>query len=146
MWRNTFDLMLGVEDPHDIQIALDGKLLKSVRVGSREDLGRMAENPGEFGIKLDEQLTVKIPVTAGTHVLTTYSVLRSNAELEELIKPFERANVDSPVDHRASPAFDRLSVEGPFKPTGVSETPSRKAIFICRPPRNPKKSPAPNRS
>ena len=24
LWRNTFDLMRGMEDPHDIEIAMDG--------------------------------------------------------------------------------------------------------------------------
>jgi hypothetical protein len=31
------------------------------------------------------------------------------------------------------PAMDRLEISGPFKATGVSETPSRRRIFVCRP-------------
>ena len=27
LWRNTFDLMRGMEDPHDIEIAMDGARL-----------------------------------------------------------------------------------------------------------------------
>ena len=27
LWRNTFDLMRGMEDPHDIEIAMDGERL-----------------------------------------------------------------------------------------------------------------------
>jgi mono/diheme cytochrome c family protein len=132
MWRNTFDLMLGVDSPHDIEVALDGAPLKTVRVGGREDFVKLAENPGEFGIKLDEQLTLRIPVTAGVHIVTAYTALRSHAELEDVIKPFERSNVDS-QQLVGTPAFDRVSIEGPFQQTGVGETASRKKIFTCRP-------------
>jgi hypothetical protein len=33
LWRNTFDLMRGMEDPHDIEIAMDGRRLTVVTVG-----------------------------------------------------------------------------------------------------------------
>ena len=46
LWRNTFDLMRGMEDPHEIEIAMDGARLTSVTVGGREDFSKMAENPG----------------------------------------------------------------------------------------------------
>ena len=46
LWRNTFDLMRGMEDPHDIEIAMDGARLTVVTAGGRDDFGRMAENPG----------------------------------------------------------------------------------------------------
>src|SRR5678809_221518 len=51
LWRNTFDLMRGMEDPHDVEIAMDGVRLTVVTAGGREDFGRMAENPGTFGAK-----------------------------------------------------------------------------------------------
>ena len=33
------------------------------------------------------------------------------------------------------PALGRIEIAGPYNPTGVSETPSRKRIFVCRPRR-----------
>ncbi len=62
MWRNTFDLMRGMEDPHEIEIAMDGKRLQAVTTGGREDFGRMAENPGAFGAEHPKQMTVRNPV------------------------------------------------------------------------------------
>lgn len=134
MWRNTFDLMRGVEDPHDIEIALDGERIKTVRVGGREDFVKMAENPGAFGAELDEKLTVRVPVTAGEHVVTAYTVLRSRAQFEDLIKPFARANVDG-LAITGDPAVDRMSIEGPFAPTSPGNTASRALIFTCKPAR-----------
>jgi hypothetical protein len=69
LWRNTFDLMRGMEDPHDIEIAMDGQRLTLVTAGGREAFTKMAENPGTFGTELDKRLTVKVPVKAGTHTL-----------------------------------------------------------------------------
>src|SRR6185295_16289601 len=94
MWRNTFDLMRGMEDPHDIEIAMDGKRLAVVTVGGREDFGTMAENPGTFGAELDRKLTVRLPVKAGTHTLWATTVLKSHAPRDDLIKPFIKTTID----------------------------------------------------
>ena len=55
LWRNTFDLMRGMEDPHDIEIAMDGNRLQLVHVGGKADFDTMAENPGAFGAELDRK-------------------------------------------------------------------------------------------
>ncbi len=132
LWRNTFDLMRGMEDPHEIEINLDGVRIGSVRVGGREDLIKMAANPGTFGAEIDQKLTVRIPVKAGPHTVSADTVLRSHAEKDDLVKPFLRTTVDG-LDITGDPSVDRLTIEGPFDATGVSDTPSRRRIFICRP-------------
>jgi mono/diheme cytochrome c family protein len=132
LWRNTFDLVRGMEDPHEIEIALDGVRVKAVTVGSRADFVRMGENPGTFGAELDQNLTVRLPVTAGTHSVTAYTVLRSHAQRDALVKPFLRTTIDG-LDVTGDPSVDRLSIEGPFEQTGPGETASRQRIFTCRP-------------
>jgi len=132
LWRNTFDLMRGMEDPHDIEIALDGVRLQMVTVGGKNDFNRMAENPGTFGADLDARLSVRIPVKAGVHTLTAATILKSHATRDDLIKPFMRTTIDG-LDIMGDPSVDRLSVEGPFIPTGSGDTPSRRKIFICKP-------------
>ena len=132
MWRNTFDLMRGMEDPHQIEIAMDGVRLQLVTVGGKEDFGRMAENPGTFGTELDARLTVRIPVKAGVHTLTAATVLKSQAARDDLIKPFLRTTIDG-LDIMGDPSVDRLIVEGPFGQAGSGDTPSRRKIFVCKP-------------
>jgi mono/diheme cytochrome c family protein len=132
LWRNTFDLMRGMEDPHDIEIAMDGVRLTLVTVGGTDDFRSMASNPGTFGADLDKRLTVRIPVKAGTHTITAATVLKSNAIRDDLIKPFIRTTVDG-LDIMGDPSVDRLTVEGPLNETGSGDTPSRRKIFICRP-------------
>ena len=132
LWRNTFDLMRGMEDPHDIEIAMDGVRLTVVTVGGRDDFGRMAENPGTFGADLDKRLTVRLPVKAGTHTIWATTVLRSHAPRDDLIKPFIRTTVDG-LDIMGDPSVDRITVEGPYAASGPGESASRKKILSCKP-------------
>ncbi|HEX5000727.1 MAG TPA: DUF1592 domain-containing protein [Terriglobia bacterium] len=132
LWRNTFDLMRGMEDPHQIEIALDGERLQLVTVGGRDDFNSMAANPGTFGADLDNRLTVRVPVTAGEHTIWATTVLKSHAPREDMIRPFLRTTVDG-LDIMGDPSVDRLTVEGPYGPTSTGDTPSRRKIFICQP-------------
>ena len=132
LWRNTFDLMRGMEDPHDVEIAMDGQRLTLVTAGGRDQFLKMAENPGTFGADLDRKLTVTMPVRAGTHTLWATTVLRSHAVRDDLIKPFLRTTVDG-LDIMGDPSVDRLTIEGPRAATGPGDTASRRRIFVCRP-------------
>jgi len=132
LWRNTFDLMRGMEDPHQIEISLDGARLTLVTVGGHEDFVSMAQNPGSFGATLDQRLTVRVPVKAGMHEVSATTLLRSHAIKDDLIKPFLRTSVDG-LDITGDPSVDRLTVEGPFNETGAGDTASRRRIFVCRP-------------
>ena len=131
LWRNTFDLMRGMEDPHDIEIAMDGARLTVVTAGGRDDFGRMAENPGTFGAELDRQLTVRLPVKAGTHTIWATTVLKSQAPRDDLIKPFMRTTIDG-LDIMGDPSVDRITIEGPYAATGPGDTASRRKILQCR--------------
>lgn len=132
LWRNTFDLMRGMEDQHQIEISVDGNQVRLVTAGGHDEFLRMTANPGTFGAELDKQLTVRLPLKAGPHVVSASTVLRSHAEKDDLIKPFLRTTVDG-LDIMGDPSVDRLTVEGPLNPTGSGQTPSRAKIFVCTP-------------
>jgi hypothetical protein len=132
LWRNTFDLMRGMEDAHQIEISVDGNQVRLVTAGGHDEFLRMTANPGTFGAELDKQLTVRIPLKAGPHVITASTLLRSHAEKDDLVKPFLRTTIDG-LDIMGDPSVDRLAVEGPLNPTGPGQTPSRAKIFICAP-------------
>jgi mono/diheme cytochrome c family protein len=132
LWRNTFDLMRGMEDAHQIEISVDGNQVRLVTAGGHDEFLRMTANPGTFGAELDKQLTVRIPLKAGPHVITASTLLRSHAEKDDLVKPFLRTTIDG-LDIMGDPSVDRLTVEGPLNPTGPGQTPSRAKIFVCAP-------------
>jgi uncharacterized protein DUF1592/uncharacterized protein DUF1588/uncharacterized protein DUF1587/uncharacterized protein DUF1585/uncharacterized protein DUF1595/cbb3-type cytochrome c oxidase subunit III len=132
LWRNTFDLMRGIEDQHQIEVSLDGARIGLITVGGKDDFVKMAENPGAFGTDVDQRLTVRLPVKAGAHAISATTVLRSHAQKDDLIKPFLRTTVDG-LDITGDPSIDRLTVEGPFHQTGPGDSASRRRIFVCRP-------------
>jgi hypothetical protein len=132
LWRNTFDLLRGMEDPHQIEISLDGARVRLVTVGGHDDFVRMAENPGAFGADLDQRLTIRMPVKAGSHAVSATTVLRSQAQKDDLIKPFLRTTIDG-LDITGDPSVDRLNIEGPFNQTSAGDTASRRRIFVCQP-------------
>jgi mono/diheme cytochrome c family protein len=132
LWRNTFDLMRGMEDQHQIEISLDGSRLALVAAGGRPDFVKMAENPGAFGASLDQRLTVRIKVKAGERTVSAATLLRSHALKDDLVKPFLRTTVDG-LDISGDPSVDRLTIEGPFQTTGPGDTNARRRILVCRP-------------
>jgi Protein of unknown function (DUF1592)/Protein of unknown function (DUF1588)/Protein of unknown function (DUF1587)/Protein of unknown function (DUF1585)/Protein of unknown function (DUF1595)/Cytochrome C oxidase, cbb3-type, subunit III len=132
LWRNTFDLMRGMEDAHQIEISVDGSQVRLVTAGGHDEFLRMTANPGVFGAELDKQLTVRVPLRAGPHVIAASTILRSHAEKDDLIKPFLRTTIDG-LDIMGDPSVDRLTVEGPLNPTGPGQTPARAKIFVCTP-------------
>ena len=136
LWRNTFDLMRGMEDPHQIEVSLDSARLQLVTAGGREDFVSMAQNPGSFGAALDQKLTVRVKVTAGEHAVAAATLLRSHASKDDLIKPFLRTTVDG-LDITGDPSVDRITIEGPFGGTGAGDTAARRRIFLCRPENRP---------
>ena len=81
----------------------------------------MAENPGTFGTDLDQRLTVKVPVKAGTHTIWATTVLKSHAVRDDMIKPFLRTTVDG-LDIMGDPSVDRITIEGPYAATGSGDT------------------------
>jgi len=132
LWRNTFDLMRGMEDPHEIEIAVDKERVRTITVGGRPDLIQMAANPGVFGADIDQRLSIRIPIKAGPHSVSATTVLRSHAEKDDLVKPFLRTTIDG-LDITGDPSVDRLLIDGPYEPGGVGNTPSRARVFVCRP-------------
>jgi cytochrome c551/c552 len=134
LWRNTFDFLRGMEDRHQVEMAIDGQRVALVAAGGREDFIAMAANPGSFDAAIDQKLTVRMALKAGVHEITASSLLRSHAERDDLIKPFLRTTVDG-LDITGDPSVDRISVEGPFHPAGAGDTASRKRILICAPTR-----------
>ena len=131
LWRNTSDLMRGMEDPHQ-KISLDCERVRLVTVGGHGDFVKMAGNPGEFGTDLDQRLAIRMPVKAGTRTISATTVLRSHAEKDNLIEAFIRTTVDG-EDITGDPSVDRLTVEGPFNRTGSGDTASRRKILIFQP-------------
>ena len=134
LWRVTADMIRGLEDQHQVEIAVDGRRVKLEKIGGPEDQHLSETNSGASCIDIDNRLTVRVPVKAGPRTVTAtfLTAIESEAQDDNILKPFIRSNYDV-LDYRGEPVVDRITIEGPLNASGPGETPSRKKVFVCRP-------------
>jgi hypothetical protein len=123
----------GHDRPHDFLILVDGQTVFSAEVGGKDDheLG-VTEGINPVRAEVDAKMTSPpIKITAGPHdVAFTWSE-RSETE-QNAWEPGLRASLEV---HNPSgmPRLEQGIIEGPYNPSGVSDTPTRDRVFVCRP-------------
>lgn len=122
--RNEHVEGLNAGQAHEVELSLDGERLAVWRVEYPP--------PGKDHSLVDQHLRKKVRVPAGPHELTVVFLQQTTPVLEIERKPLAtRFNMDR--HPRAQPAVYSLTVNGPYGEQKVSETPSRKRIFVCQP-------------
>jgi hypothetical protein len=126
----------GVMDPNKLLITIDGERVFEDHLGGEKDLEsvdvRQAQGVGEID---DRFKNIRRHVKAGPHKIGITFVQKTAAESNEILHGFvpvagmgQHVNGDSD-----GPRIQNVEVRGPIDPSGVSETPSRRRIFICMP-------------
>jgi len=147
--RQYQDYIKGMGWPQQLDVRLDGRLLKRFTVGG-DAKGRPAASsyagdgePGFAGddswekymqVGADAGLEVRAPVGAGSHVVGV-SFVRELWEPEGLPQPLQRGRVitDDNV-YMGYASVGAVQIGGPYKNSGPpKDTPSRRAIFVCEP-------------
>jgi len=82
--------------------------------------------------------TPPIFVKAGPQRVSAAFVVRTEAPVDDLLAPIEQSLADTQIGSgnsgvTALPHLREFAVTGPTHVTGVSDTPSRRRIFVCRP-------------
>jgi mono/diheme cytochrome c family protein len=147
--RQYQDYLKGMGWPQQLDVRLDGKLLKRFTVGGGGK-GRPAASSyagdGEPGFAGDPewetymQLTgdagieVKVPVQAGSRVVSV-SFVREMWEPEGLPQPLQRGRVIADDEVYMDYAnVGSVQIGGPYQTPGpAKDTASRRAIFVCLP-------------
>ncbi len=132
LWRATADVIKGLEEPHRVELSVDGEQIKVVTIGGKADMELSYTNSGKSAEEIDQRLTIVGHVKAGPHTVVATFLPESEAQRDDILQPFERANLDA-LDYRGLPVVDRFSINGPFNASGAGDTPSRRKIFTCRP-------------
>lgn len=85
----------------------------------------------------DELRSLPIAITAGPKRISAAFLQKFDGPLEDEVSPVEQSLVDVNVSNipglTSLPHLHDLIVDGPREVTGVSDTPSRRKIFVCRP-------------
>jgi cytochrome c5 len=122
----------GHETPHEFIITLDGEQVFSAPIGGKEDHDSSSKNITISREEVDKRMTSpRMKITAGPHDIGFTFVDRPTQE-QNVWQPLLRNSLEA---HNPSgiPRLRTLNIEGPYNVTGISETPSRQKIFICKP-------------
>jgi len=144
--------IIGLTEPHQLDVRVDGARIKLFTVGGEQpDNGGSAtatSGKKKFGYDYrsaddaDTHLEVRFPAKAGMR-LVGVNFLNDAWEREgaldsplaefRLLDKSSEGRSDSPGTKEDPPAVSQVSIGGPYNPKGLSETPSRRKIFVCRP-------------
>jgi cytochrome c551/c552 len=85
----------------------------------------------------DDIVTAPVKVTAGPKNVSASFIQKAEGPVEDVVMPFEQSlidfnNADLP-GITSLPHLRELRIVGPKNVTGISETPSRRKLFTCRP-------------
>jgi mono/diheme cytochrome c family protein len=143
--RNGYDYIVGSAEPHQVEIRIDGQRVGSFTIGGEDKgvpapLGFAGNLPGSTEWErhvttFDEKLQVRVPLKAGARVVGVSFVSRPTKPEGILQRPetvmSQSLTWDNPY---GNPAVENIKIDGPYNVSGVSETPSRRRLFVCRPP------------
>ena len=132
LFRTNLNIMRGLESPHQVELAMDGRRIHLASIGGADDLASLFEKPTDTGDAVDARLRVRVPVKAGPHVLTVAFLADPDAVEPARLQPYIRSSVDN-FDWSGSPHLQSLTIAGPFHPSAATDTPSRERIFVCHP-------------
>ncbi len=114
----------------DIDVSIDGERV-SLLLWDPNAPGAGADGRGSTPLK-----TTPMHVKAGQHRIAAAFVKRAEGPYEDLIRPHDwmyAGGGSGGSGITTLPLLRDLIISGPYNITGVSETPSRKKIFSCRP-------------
>src|SRR6266850_2699781 len=142
--RQLYLYIIGMGEPHQVDIRLDGALIKRFDIGGKargmtmpESFAGNTQGDPEFEKYMhtaDAGLEVRFPAKAGTHDVGV-SFIRRFWEPEGVVQPQQRgfARTTNELFH-GSPAVDTVAIAGPYGTVGMGDdSPSRRKIFACRP-------------
>jgi hypothetical protein len=80
-------------------------------------------------------IDVRVPITAGPHRVGVTFLATNYAPGLDINRAFERSTIETGGLPGFSfyPHIGSVRIDGPYEASGVSDTPSRRAILICRP-------------
>lgn len=111
-----------------IEVSIDGERVSLLPINTR-----MSETDPS-GMNLQ---SLRVYVTAGPHRVSAAFIQKFEAPVDDLLTPIDYTLADTQIGSgygiTALPHLRDFAITGPLKVTGISDTPSRRRIFACRP-------------
>src|SRR5207249_2865028 len=114
---------------HTLVATIDGAKVFAGPIGGEDDLKAIDQLQAPAVAAINGRFqNIPITVTAGPHKIGVTFIARSYAQSDEVLYSFKPGTGEERI-----PRVGSVEVVGPFNPAGLSETPSRRRIFVCRP-------------
>jgi hypothetical protein len=118
-----------MEFENTVVVTVDGAQVYETKIGGEEDMKAIDQKQDPAVDAINQRLkNIHFKGTAGHHKVAVAFVQRTLAESEDRLQ----ANVPGGVQERIL-RVTSFEIRGPFNPTGIGATPSRKKIFTCYP-------------
>ena len=142
--RNYVNYVRGMGSSHELEVRLDGELVRTFTFGGEEpDVlqapasygGNQFGDPAweEYMLFADANLRVRFSAKAGPH-LVGVSFVRKFTEPEGVLQPRQSVFAAAINEMRdGGAAVEHVTITGPYGAGGPGDTPTRRAVFTCRP-------------
>lgn len=118
-----------VDQPHKVIMTVDDVRVFEQTVGGKDDLRNVDVRQAAAADEMQGWFNhIRVRIKAGPHRVGIAFVQRSFAQSDSPLQPIAML----PEMERA-PTIPGLDISGPFNVTGITDTESRKRIFICKP-------------
>ena len=132
----------GMEFENPLVVTLDNKLVYETVIGGEEDMKLYDQVQNGALDRVNARLkNIRFFATAGPHKIGVAFKRRTFAESDDQLQMFAPGGGQDRLYRVSS-----FQLQGPFDAKGISPTPSRERIFICRPETRRRRSSARNRS
>jgi hypothetical protein len=141
--RQEYDYLIGMGEPHQIEIRLDGALLKRFTVGGEgkgmttpEGFAGNTQGDPDWELYMhtaDAALEVRVPVKAGEHQVGV-SFVRRFWEEEGVLQPPQTGFARTTNEYyHGNPAVEFVFIGGPYRTAATVDSPSRRKLYVCTP-------------
>ena len=125
----TAGYVRGMEYRHTLIVTIDGKKVFENHLGGEDDLRAIDQQQASAVAAINGRFqNVPLTVTAGPHKVGVAFMARTFAESDDVLHAFRPGAGEDRV-----PRIGSVEIRGPFKPIGLSETPSRRRVLVCQP-------------
>jgi mono/diheme cytochrome c family protein len=126
----------GVMDPNTLLVTVDDARVFEAKLGGPEDLDAIDLKQAEGIAAIDARFrNIRMTVPAGRHRIGITYRQKTAAESNEILHSWiPVAGMQQMVNgNSGGPRISNVEIRGPVAKAGVSDTPSRRLLFTCRP-------------
>lgn len=132
LYRTNLDTTRGLEQPHRVELTIDGQRVLVATVGGNQDLAALQHNTTDVSDAIEaNRLRVRVFVKAGERDVAADFIGEVPARfatrrLQSFIRDF------STYDAEGAPHIKSVTIQGPFESKGAAH-PVGDKIFVCHP-------------